>query len=331
VAAALERMRAFELEETRVEEAARALAPFARERRSPMPFEKTRVVFWSHEEGPTGFGLPLPCEEQVRVAESPVLRPMLRAARGPERYRVLVLTANRVRLYQGDQIGLERMQAKELPPSLQDALGDQLTERSLQFHSAGPRGRRPTYHGQGGAARGREIDLQRFYHRVARALEVILADDPVPLVLAADAEHRTGLESALHRDVGLLAKGLRGNPEHRTTASLHQACWPIVMDSLPDPREELERVGASGSELIDRLSTVVSQTVMGRVRRLWVPERGTIPACIDEGTGRAAVGWGDDDLVESLATHVIRRGGEVLVVPDATLGEGGEGIVAERR
>lgn len=48
-------------------------------------------------------------------------------------------------------------------------------------------------------------------------------------------------------------------------------------------------------------------------------------------TGRAAPGWGDDELLDDLAAHVLRRGGEVLVLDGEELGASGQSLYAELR
>jgi hypothetical protein len=309
----LQRLRALGAEAPMVERAARELAGFAAEDRSPAPSVAARAAFWSPDGECRVFGLPFSVNESARVGSCAVVRPLARALQRPDRYRVLLLSAKRVALYEGDARGLAPVEAPELPASLEDALGSQLSGQALQLHSSSSSGSRPIYHGQGGASRAREIDLERFHQRVARGLEASIGNDVVPLVLAADARHRPGLSRALHRDVGLLDTPLHGNAEHLSDAALHDRTWPLVVECVEAAGSQ--PVPDASKPLVTRLSEIVSNAAMGRIRRLWVPEGGEVPARMDDDLGAAAPAWGDDDLIESLAVRVLRRGGTVRVLP----------------
>lgn len=318
-------------DEGEVVKAETSLADFAGESASPAASVASRAAFWSPDAGLRSFGLGVEVDEGAYVATTARLRPILRAAERPNHYRVLALSAKRVALFEGDEDGLEPVSVEALPASLEDALGGELTEPSLQHHSGQSSGAHPVYHGQGGAPRGRRVDLDRFHQRVARALESEIADDVVPLVLAGDAQHRTGLVRGLSRDVGLISEGLEGNADHRSMASLHAATWPLVARSGEGARQALERVREGGARLVTQLSEIVAQAVMGRIRRLWVPEAGCIPGRIDSTQGRAAEAWGDDDLIDGLVVEVLRRGGSVRVLDGTKFAANGEHLAAELR
>lgn len=331
VAAGLDRWRRLGADPNQIEHAEEALAAFAQESERPAPRVASRAAFWSADAGLRTFGLPNACAENACLATAARLREVARAAQRPERYRVLVLSANRVALFEGDEDTLEPVAASGLPVDLEDALGGQLTEPSLQFHSGGGGGTDPIYHGQGGARRGRRVDLERFHHRVARALEDEIGEDVVPLVLAADAQHRPSLEQALSRDVGLLATTLEGNADHLTPSALHAATWPLVAPHAGDARETLEQAREGRHAIVTHLSELVSQAVMGRIRRLWVPEAGHIPGRVDPMRGSAAEAWGDDDLIDGLVAQVLRRGGDVEVIAGAGFPEDRDCFAAELR
>lgn len=286
----------------------------------------TRAVFWSADRGMQAFGLPFRLADTARIANCALIRPLVLAARRPGRYRVLSLSARHVVLYEGDEYTLERVESADLPTSLEAALGSDLTNASLQFHTSGRRGA-PVYHGQGGAARAREVDLDRFHRVVARGLESEVATERLPLVLASDARHRPGLERALRRDVGLLPKQLEGNADHLSPSALHAAAWPIVADSIETCPAAWDR----GHGPMHHLSKIVSHAVMGRIRRLWVPEFGAIPASLDRSSGRATDAWGDDDLIELLCAEVLRHQGAVEILTGATFSTKARGLEAELR
>jgi hypothetical protein len=298
---------------------------------TPGPSTRSRAAFWSADAGLRVFGLPWSETERVGVAEVSAMRPIVRAARRACRYRVLVLSDKRIELYEGESGRLERVTDSKIPGSLDEALGTERTEPRLQFHSTGGSGNRPLYHGQGGAPDERKIDLDRLHQRVARALEEEIGDDRRPLVLVCEGRHRPALQDALRRDVGLLAEGVEGNPDALSPSELERLTWPIILDQQPSARDELDRAREEGGFLISQIPDLVQYATMGRIGRLWVPERGGIPGRLDPTTASVAPPKLEDDLIEALVVHVIRRGGEVLVLEDEDRDEKAANLIARPR
>jgi len=298
---------------------------------TPGPLTRSRTAFWSADAGLRAFGLPWSEEERVGVAEGPAMRPIVRAARQACRYRVLVLSDKRIELYEGESGRLGRVAEGRMPGSLEEALGAERTGSRLQLHSTGGAGGRPLYHGQGGAPDERKIDLERLHQRVARALEEQIGDDRRPLVLAAEARHRPALRDALRRDVGLLEEGVDGNPDALSVSELERRTWPVVLDQQTSAQVELDRARESGGFLISRIPDLVQYATMGRIARLWAPERGAIPGRLDPDTASTAPSRLDDDLIDALIVHVVRKGGEVLVLEDEELDEQGANLIARPR
>lgn len=333
VRSGLERLRRLDLDASTLADAERDLADFVESSGSAGPSNEARAAFWSKEEGARFLGLPVSCEETVKVADTAALRPIAQAVRRPNRYRVLVLSGKRIELLEGDARGLERRTDTDLPASLEDALGQRVEGTGLQFHSTDGRGGRAVFHGHEDASAGRENDQERLHQHVARALEDILIEqEPVPLVLAAETRHRPFLKAALRRDIGLLEKGLEGNPDHLSAAALHEQAWPLVASAVPSARSELERIRETGSELVLQVSDLMQHAVMGRIARLWAPEHGRIPGRLDLEKGAMAPARSeDDDLIDDLVAEVIRRGGEVFVLDGESLDDEMASLAAEIR
>src|SRR5690606_9802843 len=109
-----------------------------------------------------------------------------------------------------------------VPASLTDALGEELTE--VQFRVRGPVAA-GSMHGSG--REERKVDLVRFHEALARTLAAALADDALPIVLAATEEHQGGLR-AIAKLPGLLDEGVHGNFDHASPAELAARCAPVV-------------------------------------------------------------------------------------------------------
>lgn len=268
----------------------------------------------------------LSCSVPHRVALSDVflLRPVLRGLHGDRRYHLLAVSSNRVTLYQGDARGLAEAPRNGLPTSLEDALGSELTEKSLRLRVGGRTGAPPGYasHGGDSTREDHKLDVQRFHHALAVALEERLRGDDAPLVLAGDAPHISGLR-ALLRLPGLVADGVIGSPDHRGAAELHAHAWPLVERSLAERDAAVaaafERARNHG-KTVDVLDDVAAAALGGRVRRLWLAQDRSVPGRVDATAGRVLEEPGaETDALEELAELVLRHRGEVHVVDAARM------------
>jgi len=268
----------------------------------------------------------------ISVGKHLALRPVLRALQIEGPYRVLTVTTKQVALYEGDPQGLRRAEQGTLPKSLEDALGSEKTEKQLRLRGTGPGGNAPVYYAHHDASQERKIDLQRFHHAIAVALNTRLANDAVPLVLAADTTHQSGLRAEL-RVPGLIEAAVTASPDYWTEAQLHEHAWPHVQRaraslSAATP-ESWERARNTGKG-VDLLDDIGAAAVAGRIRRLWLDGDRALPGSVDEATGRVLPGAPDDDVLEALAEIVICHGGEVGIVSSSAL-PSASGAAAELR
>ncbi|NNL87201.1 MAG: hypothetical protein HKP27_16175 [Myxococcales bacterium] len=276
------------------------------------------------------YGLPFSEPERIVVGGHAVLRPLIRAAKMFPRFRLLTVSANRVRLYSGDISSLAPLDCEALPESLEDALGTELTEPALQFQSTSGHGRHAGYHGHGGAPRGREIDLERFHQRIARALESGLSDAGPPLILAGDRVHHVGLAKALRRDIGLQQGLVEGNVDNLSESELLDRAVTAVEKTREAPEAALRRIAAQ-SALVTGAEAVAEQIVMGRVRHLWVGQSEDRLGRLDPMEAAILPPRADEELADELAALTLERGGSVDVLEDPSEWSSDGGFIAALR
>ncbi len=277
----------------------------------------------------------VPTEFQELVVVGPTFhtRPLIDLLQAPDRYWVLGLGRNDLRLWEGTAEGLAPMDLSGLPKSLLDALGFEF-ERDPEFvhrRKAGPsRGQRgrgghqPTFHGHGVGHDDSEPELRRYFKRVDRGLGEFLSDEIGPVVLAAVQEYHP-----IYRDVSsldnLVGKGVEASVTDWSPERLHEAAWPIAreaaLDKVDEALELWERAYGQGKGEMD-VANVARLAIAGRIRLLLTERDRRIWGTVDRGTGAVEVlrEGGDDpgnhavELLDELAEMVLRRGGRALVL-----------------
>ena len=291
--------------------------------------------FWNHAgEGLAVLGsrnlfrayrLRRPVPERAIVADSFHLKPLMRVLQSADRYHVLALSRKDIRLFEGnrdalDEIGL----ADGVPRTLVEALGDELTEPHLTVSSYGGAGSgsSPMHHGHGDRSGEVDIDAERFFRAVDRAVMTHHSQPAgIPLILAALPQHHHMFHS-LSRNPALLPESIDTHPDSLPSLdALRERAWklmePRYLERLAGMVESFGNARAKGQSEGD-LANAARAVVAGRVATLLIEANRMIPGRV-EANGALQLGdrhqSGVDDVLDDLGTLVQQHGGEVVIVP----------------
>ncbi|MHC4549910.1 MAG: baeRF3 domain-containing protein [Planctomycetota bacterium] len=275
------------------------------------------------------FRLPRPVTELVVVADSFHIKPLWQFLQSVDRYQVLGLSLDKIRLFEGDRDALEEVElAAGVPRTITDALGSELTEPHQTVASYGGVGGagNAMHHGHGGKADEVDIDADRFFRSIDRAvLEHHSRREGLPLILAALPEHHHRFRSVSHNPF-LLAEGITVNPNAVTNDVLRTLAWQVVepqyearLAKLTNDFEQARTTGRGS----DNLPQIAAAAASGRVATLFIGADRQIAGHLEEGTGKVVGGALNnprvDDVLDDLGELVGKMGGEVLVIPAARM------------
>jgi hypothetical protein len=291
------------------------------------------IDFWNHTfDGLAVLGAPgffrvyrlqRPVPEVVIVADSFHIKPLIRILQSADRYQILGLTRREIKLFEGNRDVVDEIEpAQAVPRTITDALGGEVTERpTLTSFSPGVRG--PAIrHGYGSKQDEVDIDAERFFRAVDRAvLEHHSQPSGLPLILAALPEYHN-LFRQVSRNPFLLADAIDVHPDALPADGLRERAWrvlePQYLARLAGLVEEFGRAKSKGYGS-DELVAVAEAAVIGRVATLLIDADRHIGGRIDEASGR--IEHGDlahpeiGDLLDDLGELVVRKGGQIVIVP----------------
>lgn len=263
--------------------------------------------------------------ELVVVADSFHTKPLRRFVQSTDRYQVLGLSLDKIRLFEGNRHALDELELfAGIPRTIADVLGGELTEPHLTVGSYGGIGgesSNPMRHGHGEKADEAGNDADRFFRAVDRAItEHYSKPSGLPLILAALPEHHH-LFHQVSQNPLLVEDGIRFNPDSLVADELRSLAWqaaePRYQARLTALREEFEQAHHNGRGS-DDLSQVAEASAAGRVETLLIDADRQIVGRLDSATGRvelASLSEPDtDDLLDDLAEMVAKMGGTVLVI-----------------
>lgn len=294
-------------------------------------------IFWLHqgdglalfvsEHGLEEIRLPASVEELVFLRDRFCVRPLVAALpKEPQRFHVLALSQNSVRLFDCTRSSIREIDLQDVPESLTEAVGSDWKQPSLQSHSGGPptsggrpagRRRAAQFHGRGFGTEDSKDEITRFVRRVDEGLLKLLGDRTAPLVVAA-VDYLIPIYHRVSRHPDLVAGGLAGNPEHLGMDELHARALELAAPRLDAARRELiERLhgGAPPERLAKGIEKVLPAVCAGRAAALLLQAEHPLWGRFDEASGSVEIHDrrqpGDDDLLDLAVSFACATGAEV--------------------
>ena len=271
------------------------------------------------------FGLQRTVSAIAIVADSFHTKPLWRFLQSTDRYQVLGLSLDRIRLFEGNRDVLDEIDlAPGVPRTIKEALGEELTEPHQTVASYGGTGggSNAMRHAHGGRKDEADIDRERFFRAIDRAItEKHSRPSSLPLLLAALPEHH-GIFRQVSHNPFLVADGIKIDPDSLSPDELREQAWQVMEG---DHRARLARLNdefamAKSMQLgLDDVTGVAEAAVAGRVDTLMVEAGRQIAGRIDSNSGRVHLGTLEhpdtDDVLDDLGELVRAKGGRVAVIP----------------
>ena len=265
-------------------------------------------------------------QELAMVADSFHTKPLRQYLQSTNRYHVLGLGLKDIQLFEGNRHSLVRVELlSDVPETITDALGDELTEKHLTVASYGGAGGNSSgmRHGHGGKKDEEDNDTERFFRTVSKSIyENYSKPTGLPLILAALPNHHN-LFQKVSKNSLLLSNGIDINPESVSIDKLAELAWSIMepeyllkLDNLVEKFAQ-EKADGKGS---DDMKEIGVAAVEGRIDTLIIEADRMIPNKLTNlVTGniqnRDLTNPKVDDLLDDLGELVIKMGGNVMVLP----------------
>lgn len=257
---------------------------------------------------PLAFTVP----ERVQIDDTFATRDLVRGVTRTPRYRVLALGEKPTRLLTGTTTTLTETHSGGFPLFVEGALGEPLASGGFPVHSSRS-----------------EEQHHAFFREVDQALGVVMAEDPLSVVVAG-TERDLAYFDQITKHRQWIVGALRGNYEDSAPDELAALTAPLLDAALATQRASVlaELVEAVG---VDRgivgVKAVWDSARAGRARVLLVEDDFVYPArLVDEHlepAGDEDASGVIDDAVDELIEMVLDAGGEVTVFGSGELAEHG--------
>jgi hypothetical protein len=266
--------------------------------------------------------------ESVTVGRRFNIKSLLAVADRGERFLLLALSQNHVRLFDVTRFAIKEDVQARLPACKRLALNYAGADRGEQVHTAlhGSLGKQgAVFHGQGGEKDTAKAELEEYFHAIHRALEPVLNQRKVPLLLAGvDYLISIFRKTCSYRQ--LVEHHVSGNCDFLTEQQLRAQSWEIMRPYFDRPRqsaiEKLPALSALGRGSAD-VEQIATAAVAGKIDVLLADIDREQPGIWDGEFSRARLcgpfADGAEDLVNLAASETLLHGGTAFVVEPVDL------------
>lgn len=268
------------------------------------------------------YRLQRPVPELAIVANSFHTKPLLRILQSADRYQILGLSRQSVRLFEGNRDAIDEVAlAPEVPRSPEEAAGEVSNDPERKTRVYG-RAVGTTRHGTDVREAKLAGDTERFFRAVDRA---VLAHHSrptgLPLFLMALPEQHH-LFRRVTSNPFLADEAISNQPDSLSIDELRERAWRIIEPYyLRRLSSLIERFGAGKSKALasDDLDEIAIAAASHRIAVLMIDADRVIPGTFDTSTGtitpKELVDPHVDDVLDDLGEQTLRTGGEVVIVP----------------
>ncbi|ERM81742.1 hypothetical protein P872_19340 [Rhodonellum psychrophilum GCM71 = DSM 17998] len=269
-------------------------------------------------------------EELAIAADSFHTKPLRKYLQSTDRFHVLGVSHHDIQLFEGNRHSLDPIVLSEdVPATIEDALGDELTDKHTTVASYGGSGGESSnmHHGHGGKKEEMDLDAERFFRVIGKSIyENYSRPTGLPLILAALPEHHHQFHEVNINPL-LLEKGITVNPKSVSKEILAQRAWEVMepeyLKRLKNTVDRFEQERANGKGSDDYIEVAIA-AVEGRIDTLLVEADRVIAVRITNlVTGNTQKKDLDnprvDDLLDDMGELVMKMGGKVIVVPTESM------------
>ena len=274
------------------------------------------------------FTLPVTFEAFVYVSDHFYLKPLVPMFNGDGRFYLLAVQLDRVQLYEATRYTIGEVEVSDLTPDrLEDRVGYDYEEKSMQHQTQNSAIGSTTFQGHGAAQRDQKNEILRFFRAVDKGLQTVLLNERVPLVVACQDSY-----FPIYKDANtynhLYEKPVKGNPsDHDNMFSLHAAAIEVLEPHFSAEREEKmkEYQELNPSRTSSAVSEIIPAIYEGKVDTLFVQNREDIWGNYNENMTDVDVHDSPDQtnisLLNLAAVKVLEQGGKVFLVEDEFMPE----------
>jgi hypothetical protein len=223
---------------------------------------------------------------------------------------LLSLELDQVRLYRASRGTMEKINiAETVPAGLEQVVGSDYEQKSLQFRSQQAAHGHSIIYGHGEGKDDNKIEINKFLKEVDGGLTEILKDETAPL-LVASVDYLFYNFKDLCSYKHLYDRHIAGNPRHTGLQTLlregEDLLQPFFNKTKKDKTESFRQLQGTGSTS-NRIEEILPAAIHGRIDSMFILKNRDVFGLYDDKTRLVNVGKKEDLAAVSLFNFVVKE------------------------
>jgi hypothetical protein len=281
------------------------------------------------------FTLPVHFDEITYVADHFYLIPVFPLFNDDGKFYLLALSLQKIDFYECSRHFITEVYVEDLTPErLEDAVGYDYRDKSLQFRSPQGGSTGALFHGHGSGKEDKLQETEKFFRAVDEGLMNLLNDEKAPLVLAC-VDHYFPIYKKVTRYTNLFEKNVSGNPEEVDPVFLHEKAWSLVEDFFKQERKQKKENynrNSDNEKTLDQLEEILPASFDGRIDTLFIQKGKDKFGTYHEGNRQVQVDKDpsvySDSLFNLAVIHTLKNNGNVYLEEEENMPTKGHEINA---
>ncbi|MCJ7467278.1 MAG: hypothetical protein MUO53_11375 [Maribacter sp.] len=268
------------------------------------------------------YTVPVYFEEFIYLSNEFYLKPLMPLFNGDGLFYLLTLKMDDVKFYEGTSHSITEIVVNDLIPSqLEDSVGYDYEQKSLQFRSQQGNKGQGMFHGHGDSESELKNELVRYFREIDKGLMTILHDDQKPPLVVCCLDYHFPIYQEVNSYQNLFLQYISGNPADKDVFLLHEEAWELLQPYFRKTRQEkLDQfsqfigMGKASSDL----NKILPAALEGKVDTLFLENRADIFGTYNPSTQEINIQETHQipniSLLNLVAMKVLIKGGTVYLL-----------------
>lgn len=289
-------------------------------------------VFWRHQSDGLAiflsdkvfrkYTIPVYFEEFNYLSNEFYLKPIIPLFNGDGLFYLLTLKKDEVKFYEGTRHSVTEIIIDDLVPSrLEDKVGYDYEQKSLQFRTQQGNKGAGSFHGHEDNDSNEKIELMQYFRAVDKGLMNILNDDQNPPLVVCCLDFYFPIYQKVNSYKTLFPQHISGNPADKDISLLHEEAWELLHPYFTKTRQEKRDNFAEFFGTVKasaNIEDIFPAAFEGKVDTLFLENRADIFGIYNPSTRETRIQEAHHSpnvsLMNLLAMMVIKTGGTVYLL-----------------
>ncbi len=267
------------------------------------------------------YTLPIRFEKFTYLADHFYLRPLMPLYNGDGRFFLLALTQDEVRFFEGTRYSLKDLYVEDITPNrLEEVVGYDYEQKSLQFHSAQQGLGRAMFHGRGEGKDEDKTEIRDYFKAINDGLMKMLREETAPLIVAC-VDYLFPIYREANTYPHLYQENISGSVERDNSVTLHEKAWRMLEPYFQKTRQEqvtLFNELMSTQRVASQVEDIVPAAVNGRIDTLFIQNQKDVYGMFNPTSQN--IQWDNEkrsdnmSLLNLAAIKTFQQGGKVFLM-----------------